>query len=111
MIRTTKILEEADVITHSGTFHGDDVLATVILNRALGDITVYRAIEVPKNVGKNVIVYDIGLGKFDHHQKDEDRKRENGVPYAACGLIWKEFGKKIVANTVNPELVWNIIDK
>ncbi len=111
MIRTTKNIEKADVITHSGTFHGDDVLATVILNRALGDITVYRAIEVPQDVDENVIVYDIGFGKFDHHQEGEDRKRENGVPYAACGLIWKEFGKKIVANTLNPELVWNIIDK
>ena len=111
MIRTTKVLKDANVITHGGKFHGDDVLATVILDRALGDITVYRAIEEIQDVDGDAIVYDVGLGRFDHHQKDENRKRENGVPYAACGLIWKEFGKRIVENTLNPELVWNIIDK
>ena len=37
------------------------------------------------------IVYDIGRGRFDHHQQDKEI-RENGVPYAAFGLLWREFG-------------------
>lgn len=111
MIKTTKIAEQANAITHSGTFHADEVLATVILSKLVGDISVYRTFQVPEEVSKGVIVYDIGFGEFDHHQKGGNGTRENGVPYAACGLIWKEFGHKIVAETCNPELVWNLIDR
>ena len=86
-------------------------MATVILQKVLGDITVCRTFRVPEDLKEDVIVYDIGFGTFDHHQKGGNGARENGVPYAACGLIWKEFGHKIVADTCNPELVWNLIDR
>lgn len=111
MIKTTKNVEQATAITHGGTFHSDDVLATVILSKVLGDITVLRTFKVPENLDENVIIFDIGFGKFDHHQKGGNGARENGVPYAAVGLIWKKFGSKIVADTCNPDLVWNLIDR
>lgn len=111
MIETTKNPKLATVITHGATFHADDVLATVILSKALGDIIVYRCFTVPEELNSDVIVYDIGFGKFDHHQKGGNGTRENGVPYAAAGLLWKEFGHKIVANTCNPELVWSFVDR
>lgn len=111
MIKLTNNIEEANAITHSGTFHTDEVLATVILSKVFENITVFRAINVPENINKDTIVYDIGFGKFDHHQKGGNGKRENGVPYAACGLIWKEFGRKIVKNYENSEIIWEIIDK
>lgn len=38
------------------------------------------------------IVYDIGLGEFDHHQENKEI-RENGIPYAAFGLLWKRFAE------------------
>ena len=41
------------------------------------------------------IVYDIGRGKFDHHQDDKEY-RENGCPYAAFGLLWREFGAQCI---------------
>lgn len=111
MIKTTKNIEQVTVVTHGGTFHSDEVLATVILSKVLGDITVLRTFEVPENLDENVVVYDIGFGEFDHHQKGGNGARENGVPYAAVGLIWKKFGRKIVADTCNPDLVWNLIDR
>ena len=111
MIKTTKNIEQATVVTHGGTFHSDEVLATVILSKVLGDITVLRTFKVPENLDENVVVYDIGFGEFDHHQKGGNGARENGVPYAAVGLIWKRFGRKIVADTCNPDLVWNLIDR
>lgn len=110
-IKTTKNQEQANAVTHSGVFHADEVLATVILYKVLGDVTVLRTSKVTEELSDNVIVYDIGFGKFDHHQKGGNGARENGVPYAACGLIWKEYGYKLVGNTVNPELVWNLIDR
>lgn len=111
MIKTTKLSEQAIVVTHGGIFHSDEVLATVILSKVLGDITVLRTFKVPEELDEKVIVYDIGFGEFDHHQKGGNGARENGVPYASVGLIWKKFGRVLVADTCNPELVWNLIDR
>ena len=41
------------------------------------------------------IVFDIGRGQYDHHQKDS-RIRENGVAYAALGLLWEALGAEIL---------------
>ena len=111
MIKTTKNQEQATVVTHGGIFHADEVLATVILSKVLGDITVLRTFKVPEGLFDDVIVYDIGFGKFDHHQKGGNGARENGVPYASVGLIWKEYGHKLVEDTANPELVWSLVDR
>lgn len=110
-IKTTKNQELANVVTHGGLFHADEVLATVILSKVLEDITVLRTFKVPEGLSDDVIVYDIGFGRFDHHQKGGNGARENGVPYASVGLIWKEYGHQIVENTANPELVWELIDR
>ena len=111
MIKTTKNMEQATVVTHGGVFHADEVLATIILSKVLGDVTVLRTFKVPEGLSNKVIVYDIGFGRFDHHQKGGNGTRENGVPYASDGLIWKEYGHQIVENTANPELVWELIDR
>lgn len=111
MITTTQNITMANAITHAGTFHSDEVLSTVILEKVFSNLTIIRTLEVPENIGEDVIVYDIGFGKYDHHQKGGNGKRENGVPYASVGLIWKEFGHKIVTDTCNPTLVWEIIEQ
>lgn len=111
MVSTTKNVALANAITHGGTFHADEVLATVILSKVFKDLVVARMFKVPSELNEGVIVYDIGLGEFDHHQKGGNGVRENGVPYAACGLIWKQFGHEIVADTCDPEFVWNLIDR
>lgn len=80
--------------THSGKFHADDVMATAILRLLLGDITVTRTRD--ENIlGKLDLVYDISLGEFDHHQLNKEI-RENNIPYAACGLVWREFGSRVI---------------
>ena len=110
-IITTKIATEANVITHGGIFHADEVLATVMLSKIIDNLTVLRTFKVPEDISDEVIIYDIGGGKFDHHQKGGNGVRENGVPYAAAGLIWKEFGSQILANSCNPEVVWKMLDR
>ena len=69
-IKITKNSAEATVITHGGTFHADEVMATVILEKVFEDITVCRTFRVPEDLKEDVIVYDIGFGTFDH----QDRK-------------------------------------
>lgn len=49
--------------------------------------------------GYDGIVFDIGRGRYDHHQRDS-RVRENGVPYAAFGLLWEELGGEILGGTL-----------
>lgn len=119
-IRVTSNPYDANLITHTGTFHADEVLATVILSKTFfGIATVLRTVAVPeeKFVEIEPIIYDIGGGKFDHHQKGGNGTYENGVPYASAGLVWKEYGLKILFNTFNDaadteiKFIFDYIDK
>lgn len=110
-ITTTTSLTNANAITHTGVFHSDEIFGTVILSKVFEELSILRTFKVPDDIDDNTLVYDIGFGKFDHHQKGGNGCRENGIPYAACGLLWKEFGPQIVKNTSNPELVWSLIDR
>lgn len=75
--------------THAGRFHADDVFSAALLKILRPDIRIYRGFAVPKNFGG--IVFDIGDGEFDHHSK-ERKRRPNGAPYAAFGLLWQKYG-------------------
>lgn len=111
MVKTTKNTKHATVVTHGGIFHADEVLATVILSKVFKSITVLRTFKVPKDLPKNVVIYDIGFGRFDHHQKGGNGVRKNGVPYASAGLIWRVYGPRLLRNTHNLQLVWDLIDR
>lgn len=111
-IKITKNIEEANCITHSGTFHADEIFATLILSEIMPEIVLIRLPEVREVPNKEIMIYDIGGGKFDHHQLGGNGKRENNVSYAACGLIWKEFGRDVLKkyNVEDIEYVFNYID-
>lgn len=85
--------ENATAFTHGGKFHADDVFSSALLLYLNPNITITRGNKVPENF--DGIVFDIGRGKYDHHQRDS-RIRENGVPYAAFGLLWEELGETIL---------------
>lgn len=71
--------------THGGKFHADDVFSAALLKILNPEIQIERGFQVPENY--DGVVFDIGGGEFDHHQADA-RVRENGVKYAAFGLLW-----------------------
>lgn len=102
--------KEADFITHSGTFHADEVMSSVILLNKFGSLNLYRC---NKPTNKKAFIYDVGFGIFDHHSIDFDLKRENGIKYASCGLIWKEFGYDIIdkLNVKDKKLFFDLVDK
>ena len=85
--------KDAQAFTHSGKFHADDVFSSALLLSVNPEITIHRGSQVPEDF--KGIVFDIGRGKYDHHQRDS-RIRENGVPYAAFGLLWEELGAEIL---------------
>lgn len=92
MIRLVENAENANAITHAGSFHADDIFATIFLSK-LQDIDLYRMEEWNEKIdltGK--IVYDIGFGAFDHHGENA-RKRENGIKYSSFGLLFEKYGK------------------
>ena len=83
----------ASAFTHSGKFHADDVFSAALLLYLNPEINISRGNKVPEDF--DGIVFDIGRGQYDHHQKDS-RVRENGVPYAAFGLLWEALGEEIL---------------
>ena len=83
----------ASAFTHSGKFHADDVFSAALLLYLNPEINISRGNKVPETFAG--IVFDIGRGQYDHHQKDS-RIRENGVPYAAFGLLWEALGEEIL---------------
>ena len=47
---------------------------------------------------------------FDHHQLGGNGTRADGIPYASCGLLWKEYGPQLCDNTANPERAFAMMD-
>ena len=93
-IQLTKKADESNSITHSGRFHIDDVISTIFLSKIKKNIILIRLPTI-KNINiDNKIVYDIGLGEFDHHQKNRNGQRKNEIYYSSIGLLWRKFGKK-----------------
>jgi uncharacterized UPF0160 family protein len=45
-------------------------------------------------------------GDYDHHMAGGAGCRTNGVPYAACGLVWREYGNRITGS----ERITEVID-
>lgn len=79
--------------THSGVFHADEVFASALLKFYLGDnFPIERGFSIPTE--DNVLVFDIGLGEFDHHQSNGET-RLNGIKYSAFGLLWAEIGTEL----------------
>lgn len=88
------------IVTHSGSFHQDELFALATLQLVYPDAEIIRTRD-PAVIATGDIVVDIGgiydpaKNKFDHHQEGGAGKRANGIPYAAFGLVWKKFGREI----------------
>lgn len=84
---------EKVIATHDGSFHADDVFAYAILS-SLFEHKLIRS-RKEERLDTADIVFDVGGGKYDHHSTDKVY-RKNGIPYAAFGLIWRDFGKEFL---------------
>ncbi len=111
-IEIVKDVYSANAITHSLTFHADDVLSTVFLSKIFDKVRLCRTRFIPNDIDKNkVLIYDVGGGRFDHHQKGGNGCRPNGIPYSSAGLIWKKFGMDILNKVPSPKEIFDIIDR
>lgn len=102
------------VVTHSGSFHADDVFACATLSIWADqnniDLKIERSRD-PEVIKRADIVVDVGMEyepekrRFDHHQKGGAGEHKNAIPYASFGLVWKHYGEQIC----EPE-VWQRVE-
>ena len=104
------------IVTHDSKFHADDVCAVSALALLIdGPIEVIRTRDIEK-INKADYVVDVGgifdpdKKYFDHHQEGGAGVRENGIPYAAFGLVWKTYGEELcgsleVAKIIDEDMV------
>jgi uncharacterized UPF0160 family protein len=100
------------LVTHSGRFHCDDVVAYATLRLALAltetgrDHSLIRTRD-PAVIKSGDIVWDVGTvfdpaaGRFDHHQRGAPL-RPDGTPFSSAGLIWQVYGERAVAALLAP---------
>lgn len=86
---------------HNGTFHADDVFAVALIRGLFGEIEVVRTRD-ERILATCDLVADVGGGPYDHHIVEKEL-REDGIPYSAFGLLWRDFGKDYIAKMC-PEL-------
>ncbi|KAJ1509214.1 hypothetical protein HMI54_002544 [Coelomomyces lativittatus] len=93
------------IVTHSGTFHADEVLACYMLKC----LPEYKSSEIIRSRDQDVwktatilidvgAVYDAKTLKFDHHQREfKDTFSEKFFTrLSSAGLIYKHFGKEVI---------------
>jgi len=107
------------IATHDGSFHADEVFAIAALG-LLGEPTEVLRTRDRDSLARADIRVDVGFrhdpatGDFDHHQREFEGIRANGIRYASFGLIWREFGTRVcdgdqeVADAVDATLVQGV---
>lgn len=97
------------LVTHSGGFHADELLSSVILTRLFPGARIVRS-RAPEWITScaDRVIYDVGgvydaeARIFDHHQRGAPL-RDDGQPYSSFGLIWKHFGHAYLAASGLPK--------
>lgn len=100
------------LVTHAGSFHLDDLFAVATITLLYPDITILRSRNYAEFDDADFVidvgdVYDPERNRFDHHQHGGAGVRENGVPYASFGLVWKKFGNLVCGE----ERITDLVDK
>lgn len=107
--------EIVTIKVHSGRFHADDCFGVCVLKQVILQAgSTPRVVRSRDDDVKADFVVDVGFeydpqrGLFDHHQEGGAGYRESrgAEPYAAFGLVWKEFGSALCGN----ERIANLVD-
>lgn len=109
------------LVTHSGGFHADELLSSVILTRLFPDAALIRTRDKAWiTPAEDRIIYDVGgafdavAQIFDHHQRPNPL-RESGQPYSSFGLIWAQYGRDYLRAMDVPDhdadAIWGSFDR
>tara|TARA_Y100000034_G_C6875463_1_gene400311 strand:- start:485 stop:1525 length:1041 start_codon:yes stop_codon:yes gene_type:complete len=94
--------------THDGSFHADEVYCTAAVKLIWPKIKILRTRDGEK-IKEADIVYDVGKihnpskDLFDHHQRDFDVTRPNGLPMSSFGLLWQKYSKDVIKSIILSE--------
>jgi uncharacterized UPF0160 family protein len=98
------------LVTHSGGFHADELLSSVILTRLFPKARLIRSRSAEWIApADDRIIYDVGgvhdpaVRIFDHHQRGAPL-RDDGRPLSSFGLIWRHFGRDYLSALQVPAL-------
>lgn len=92
------------LVTHSGGFHADELLSSVVLTRLFPQADLLRSRDkqwITPSVDK--VIFDVGgifdaeAQIFDHHQRPGPM-REDDQPFSSFGLIWAQYGRDYLAS-------------
>uniref|UniRef100_A0A6P4FEX6 UPF0160 protein MYG1, mitochondrial-like n=1 Tax=Drosophila rhopaloa TaxID=1041015 RepID=A0A6P4FEX6_DRORH len=98
-----------------------------VLNGGEGGRLTFVRSRNPEDIQAADIVFDVGgeyappKGRYDHHMRVKPL-REDGTPYSAAGLLWKDYGKAAISNILGTVLkkpvseaevasIWQTLDK
>jgi uncharacterized UPF0160 family protein len=91
------------LVTHSGGFHADELLSSVVLTRLFPQADLLRSRDRQwVTPAADKIIYDVGgdynaeAQIFDHHQRPNPL-REDDQPFSSFGLIWAHYGRPYLA--------------
>lgn len=98
------------IVTHDSSFHTDDIFAVAVMLLVYPDAEVVRSREKEVIDAADVVldtgfVLDPSRKRFDHHQEEGAGKRDNGIPYASFGLVWKEYGPQLAGGEKEAEII------
>lgn len=90
------------LVTHDGTFHYDEVLATAVLLKIYPDAEVTRT-RMQAVIETGDIVYDVGHvydppnHRYDHHQNtfNDTYSSKYTIRLSSAGLVFKHFYEKL----------------
>lgn len=103
------------VVVHSGSFHSDEVFAVATLRIAYKDrIRVIRTRDESVIIHADIVadvggIYDAAEDRFDHHQQGGAGIRDNGIPYASFGLVWKKYGPQVCGSSIAASRIESIL--
>lgn len=103
-------MSKKTILAHDSSFHTDDTFAVAVLLMLFPDAEVVRSrdkadIDAADYVVDVGMVYDPLKNRFDHHMPEGAGVRDNGIPYAAFGLVWKEFGEKLAGGQREAQII------
>jgi uncharacterized UPF0160 family protein len=98
------------IVTHSGSFHADDVFGVAVLATLHPDHEIIRSRDPAVLQGGDFLVdvggeADAARGRFDHHQRGFEGARQRADAtgtivraegYASAGLVWNALGADYV---------------
>ena len=112
MSGSNKRMAPAKIGTHDGSFHCDEALGCFLLQntKAYADAEIVRSRDPETLAGCDVVIdvgatYEPSKNRFDHHQKGFEEIFGHGfvTKLSSAGLVYKHFGREIVANVLKWE--------